>query len=588
MAAYKRIILFTFLMGSIFLVSGCYAGPEQSRKPSDDWGRGVLVGTDAIGSVAVAVDENSTDIHAIWPFGTQEGLSGVRYIQLGSDVTVNLERDVILSEGQIRGLHLLSTGANTFHLLWSTRINSASEWELWYAQMDTTGELLMEPLLVSDPEAGISDYSVVSDGDNGIIIVWENAHGDEIMLTGVSSQGERQVANRIVTKQGFNPDVAVDEHGQIHLCWQNDINYVYYAKVDDLVNSSFEPVRLTNILLGTGAALDGPFIGVADDFVYLMWSVLYQSGLEAGTAKTEYVTFPNGKPNELRNIAELAMLPIEVQPYQPVNERDGYSTWVPASYVNRTSPFIYKPSLVVNPESEMAVAVSMMQDYRLDAYIQIAVAILDDGEYKGYMVATRTESISSDPILVADNQRNLHLFWRDGFSKSKVFYTTTDPIKRAILDKPKLRDITTLVLSGGMESLAGVLLFPLAFPWMFPGLVLAVIWRMRRNDEDISERASQVVLAISLILYQLTKVFVFPTMVDYIPFSAWVDIPDLWRMPVRIIVPVLIFVAALAVSEKTRRGKKTPPSTLYYYFIVVIADTALTLAIYGVNFLGAY
>ena len=261
---------------------------------------------------------------------------------------------------------------------------------------------------------------------------------------------------------------------------------------------------------------------------------------------------------------------------------------MPASFAGSAGRFVYGPSVIHNPSGELALALAAQQQHRLDGYIQIAVAIMDEGKYKGYTFATRTQAISSDPVLAADGAGNFHLLWREGFAKKDVYYTTTDAETRAEVDRPTLRDATTLILAGGLEGFAGILLFPLAFPWIFPGLVLVVIWRLVRNDEDLTHRVSQVILVISLILYQISKVTVFPTVVDYVPFSAWTDIASGWEFPLRILVPLLIFGISIAVSERLRRRSKALPSTLRYYFVVVFLDMAMTLGIYGVNFLGAY
>jgi hypothetical protein len=310
--------------------------------------------------------------------------------------------------------------------------------------------------------------------------------------------------------------------------------------------------------------------------------------LEAGTARTEYITFPIGVLEEISNQGDIWVLPYEEPFFQPKDGEYSYSELVPASLINRTTPFVYAPSLIQNPRGEMALALAAQQEHRLDGYVQIAVVFLENGIYKGYSFATKTQEISGDPVLAADGDGNLHLVWREGFDEEAIYYTTMDAETRAIIDRPTLRDASTLILAGGLESLTGILLFPLAFPWLFPGLVLVVIWRLVKNDENVSFRSSQIVLAVSLILYQGSKILIFPTFVDYTPFSAWIDIADGWGTPLRIIVPLIIFAIAIFFSERFRRRGKGVPSTLRYYFVTALVDMLLTLAIYGVNFLGAY
>ncbi|MBT3713637.1 MAG: hypothetical protein HOG15_09830, partial [Anaerolineae bacterium] len=303
---------------------------------------------------------------------------------------------------------------------------------------------------------------------------------------------------------------------------------------------------------------------------------------------TEYITFPIGVLEEISNQGDIWVLPYEEPFFQPKDGEYSYSELVPASLINRTTPFVYAPSLIQNPRGEMALALAAQQEHRLDGYVQIAVVFLENGIYKGYSFATKTQEISGDPVLAADGDGNLHLVWREGFDEEAIYYTTMDAEPRAIIDRPTLRDASTLILAGGMESLAGILLFPLAFPWIFPGLVIVVAWRMIKNDENISFRSSQILLIISILLYQGSKILVFPTVVSYIPFSAWVDISAIWATPLQFATPILVLGIAIALSEYLRRRSKEIPSTLRYYFIIVLVDMILTLAIYGVNFLGAF
>lgn len=222
----------------------------------------------------------------------------------------------------------------------------------------------------------------------------------------------------------------------------------------------------------------------------------------------------------------------------------------------------------------------------MDGNIQIVVAIMADGEYKGYTVATHTQAFSSDAVLTSDAQGNLHLIWRDGYAGDTIYYATTEPDARAKLDRPSLYDVRTVILVGGMESISSILLFPLTLPWMFPGLILLVGWRLKRNDEDLTYKTSIVLLVIAILSYQMLKVLIFPTIVDYVPFSAWVDVPGGWQLPLRIGVPIGILGISIAIADWLRR--RSMPSTLRYYLAVVLLDTILTLAIYGVNFMGAY
>ncbi len=562
------------------------SGPAQTRKPSSDWGRGVPVGADASGTLGMVVEHDGSAIHLVWPFEVDTGITSIRYAQLGEDARIVAEKDVVQIQGEMRAPRIFMTQQELLHLLWSTRVDASQKWQLWYAQVDLEGTLQSDPKMISDASAGVRRFETAGASDGGFWVVWEETSSGDIHLTGVSANGEKQAQITSVAKNGSNPSIALGDDGQIHLAWLNNNNDLIYAQAD--ADFTFTPENIHHIPMGTGASLNGPKMGVSGGQVYIFWSILDQSGLEAGTARTEYVTFPLGAPEEVLGQDDIWVLPYEEPLFQPKNGNYSYSELVPASLINRTTPFVYAPSLIQNPRGEMALALAAQQQHRLDGYVQIAVAFMENGVYKGYSFATKTEEISGDPVLAADGDGNIHLVWREGFDGEAIYYTTIDPETRTLMDRPTLRDASTLILAGGLESMTGILLFPLAFPWLFPGLVLVIIWRLVKNDENISFRSSQIVLMVSLILYQGSKILVFPTFVDYTPFSAWIDIADGWGTPLRIIVPLIIFAFAIYISERLRRRRKDVPSTLRYYFITALVDMLLNLAIYGVNFLGAY
>ncbi len=578
--AIVSVLLFTFLL------VGCGSEPERARKPSEDWSRGLPLGTDASGTAAMVVDQAGEVIHAIWPVWSESGDVGLRYVQISQEAQIELDREVIQLSGRVRTPRLISAGDQHLHLFWANRAEGSKRWQLWYAQLDQQGDIQGAAVRLSPETSSVSQYEVAPDLNGGSVIAWEDTGSGGINFARISSSGEKQVGPACVVSQGIMPAVRVDSQGQVHLAWFEGIGDLMYQVLDTELPMPVDGTLIAHIPLGTGASLDGPAFGVTDEWVYVFWSILNQSGLEAGTAKTQYVVFPIGAPDEASIISDIGVLPLEKQPYRSDEGEFTYTQLVPAAYISRSSQFVYDPVVMQDQNSELAVALASHQQHRLDGYIQIVVAIMADGEYKGYTLATKTQAISSDAVLSADADGNLHLIWRDGYAGENIYYTTTEPDARAELDRPTFRDITTVILAGGLESAAGILLFPLAFPWMFLGLILLVVWRLIRNDEDLTNKISLVLLVSAIILYQGSKVLIFPTMVDYVPFSAWVDVPDGWQLALRFGVPVIILGIAIGVSEWLRR--KSAPSTLRYYLVVVIVDTILTLAVYGVNFLGAY
>ena len=157
------------------------------------------------------------------------------------------------------------------------------------------------------------------------------------------------------------------------------------------------------------------------------------------------------------------------------------------------------------------------------------------------------------------------------------------------MDRVALADFPNLILAGGLEALTGIMLFPFAFPWMAIGLVMMIILRLARNDEDVTQPLSKILVALALLAYQVSKTLFLPDMLVYIPFSAWLDIPEGLESVFRVVVPIVIIALGIIAAEWRRRSRiESPISSLGYYVTAVLVDTILTLSIYGVIFLGEY
>ena len=337
--------------------------------------------------------------------------------------------------------------------------------------------------------------------------------------------------------------------------------------------------------------MDGPVIGINEGDVYLFWSILRQVGLEAGTAISEYLVFPVNEP-AASSRGVIPILPVMEDLYMPYQGSLALTQFVPAPPEDyMTTDYILDPQTLARPASgAQVVAVSANQVLRLDAYAQIALCFFEEGVYQGCTIGTRTTEISQNPIIALDDSDNLHLIWQEGHVGKRIYYATTSPEAKSRLDRVSLDDLPTLFLAGGMEAITGILLFPFAFPWMAIGFVIMIGLRIARNDEDITQRLSQILLVVALIAYQISKLMLLPDILIYIPFSAWVDVPDGVGSVLKILVPLIIIGIGIFAADwrRRRRQSDSPMSSLGYYMTAVIVDTVLTLSIYGVIFMGEY
>jgi hypothetical protein len=367
-----------------------------------------------------------------------------------------------------------------------------------------------------------------------------------------------------------------------------DESNLNYSELEETLTLPIDGEVITNINVTPGNQLDGPYLGRTVNHIYIFWSILRQTGLEAGTAITEFLVFPKGKTNQIET-GLVTVYPMSEDRFQPYSGDLALSQIITKPTANYLSTnFVYDPQSNSSKNNTLVVAVAASQSIRLDSYIQIIINIFSDGEYLGYIMPTRTTQISERPHVTIDNHGQIHLVWQDGTTGRQVFYTTTNPEIRSRFDKVTISDLPDLILTGGLEAITGILLFPFAFPWMAVGFVLLVIWRLMRNDEDITYPVSRILLGISLLAYQVSKLLFLPDILVYVPFSAWIDIPAGMNSFLKIAVPLIIFGFGFVVAEWFRRKRLSPPSALGYYFLVILVDTILTLAIYGVIFLGEY
>ena len=568
-----------------WLLAACKAAPQRESKPSADWSRSVSVGNFVNGSIGIAVNGAGERVHLVWPANVGEG-TYLRYVQLDTQAQPVIEKNLEFP-GILRAPRLAAAGENELHLFWGSRPPGGKMWAIWYARLGTGGEFSNAPVQISQPEVGVGNYLVASDHQGGVVLCWERDTSGEIYLQHLDQNGSPLDGPVMLTSTGSSPAVWVNSDDNVYLAWQQEGSVVFArAALQDL--SAGDVTAIGDIPQGTGLSFDGPYLGVAGDWAYVFWSVLNQSGLEAGTGYTAYTAFPVDAPANLK-ANRLLLSPDEEQPYTAY-EGSFHLTQLapPAEAAWASTDFILSPSVMQGSQTgELAMAVAMNQAMRLDQHLQIAIGVFKDGQFVGYTLGTKTENISDDPVLFIDTLMNLHLAWREGAAGNSVFYATTQAQASAALERLTAGDIINAIFQGGMEGLVGVAFLPvIGFGWLLPGMVVVGIVKFFRDQDNLVAWYHWIPLIFALLLYHVVKLATLPTIASYVPFSAWVDIPARVGEPLRVIVPLLIFVIAFLVANRILQ-KKTQSAAVFYISFTLV-DALLTLAIYGVNFLGVY
>ena len=578
----KHLLIIAICILLVSLLIGCNSSAgEKGAKPSPDWSRSVPLGQAVVGSIGFAVDEEAQEMHASWL--AEDG--SIYYRRYSPTGELLLSNDLNFT-GQLRMPRLALAEDHQVHFVYSSRLAGGQVWQLWYSLLGEAGELLGKPVRISTAEMNVGDFSTAPDQQGGLLVSWNDLSGGKLYLLHLDAGGNILSDTHEIASQAEAPTLFVDSDGIAFISWISEGN-IFYSEIPLDQLSSVEGIPVVDLKIGTSDSLSGPVIGASDGWVYIFWSILRQSGLEAGSANTSFVSFPVGEAG-IQQPEPIWISPEEDQIYS------SYQGSLPLSQIAEppktaigTSDFIMRPYAVKEVGSEMVAALVARQNLRMNNQLQIAAIVLDEGEYQGYAFASKTQQISDDPVVSLDSSGNIFLVWRDGIARQNVYYATTDKTSISSIDQLNSTDIVNALLEGGTESLIGIAFMPfIGLGWMLPGLVIMGIWKMFKDQETVDEPQSWIPLIISVIIYYATKMATLPTMMTYVPFSAWIYIPVNWEQVLRIGVPLVIFLIAIFVAHFVRI--RYSDSTVVYYISLVLTDAFLTLAIYGVNFLGVF
>ena len=578
----KKSLLVVALLILLALLAGACQTREKGRKPSSDWSRSIPVGVLLRGDIDMITGSREEQlVHMVW-LQQVDDQELIHYVKLDSRAESLVDRDLELPDGSVRYPRIAETAGQNLHLLWSSRSEDVREWDLRYTQLDPAGNLVGDVKLLAAADQDISAYSRAPDAQGGIYVAWESEADGGIHGARISSAGDMVQEPMLLARQGESPFLAADGTA-VALIWF-DGGSMQYARWPDGNLAETAGEMVAEITLGTGQILDGPVMGIAGEWAYVLWSVYSSSGLEAGTAVAKYVAFPKEAPTKSSQNT-IRMSSAEETPYAPFESAYQISQLAPPADIRGSSGLVRQLSPAAAKEDELAIAVVVDQESRLDVITQVGLVLFKDGEYAGYQMAGKTDAFSQEPVLAVDRDGHLYIVWREGGRGSVAYFALTDEEGRSALSRMTGGDIASTAMSGGMEVIAGMLFFPLACVWIFPGLLLIGILHLWRGESELNRPLTIVVIVLSVIIAEIVKLAFLPTISSYVPFSAWLDIPSRWDDTLRLLVPVITLAIGLLVAIFVYRRNK---SGLLFAFVLIGVDALLTLAVYGVNFLGVF
>ncbi len=560
-------------------LTSCSVAPPRGRKPSRDWSRALYLGQFVSGAPSIVTEADGSRVHLVWPYQIRNTL-GIHYQQLDSLAEETVSTDMELADEHPRTVRLVPAGDGQLHLLWASRPNVQNLWSLRHVLLDGTGQMIGEIQQLTAPDRSIDSYDVTPAEDGGAFVVWDIRDEGGIYGLALDPQGTTQAPPLMISTEGEAPAVQRGAAGTYHIAWRTEQRFLYTTLFPGQ-SAPNTPTEVAQISSGTGISLYGPELGLSEGWVYVLWHQQRQSGEEAGTAHSEFIAFPMGHPSSPAP-ERINLYAIESPPAVPYSGSLPLAEMIRPASLQLRSDFIYQPSPLDGERGELAVAFTFYQQFRQDVRAQTATVLFSEGTEKGYQPASKTESLSQEAALSADAAGNLHMVWREGAARTQAYYATTNPAARALLDRLNKDDLVHATLQGAMEGLSGLAMFPFALIWLAPGLILLggleLVWNQDRRPKDVN----QALLGVGIIVYQATKLLLFPSILTYTPFSAWLDLPAGLHRMLQIAVPLAILGIALLVAVRIR--KRRTQSAVVFYAVAAASDAILTLIVYGVNF----
>jgi hypothetical protein len=568
----RKLARYGMLLAVMLTLGGCDVTSDRSDKPSPDWSRGLKVGVSPLNQPVALQIDGEGHVHLVWYTQTEEG-SKLHYAQLDDQAKVVMEKDLDIPLFDPHKPQLLLDRQGNMHLAFLAREEGAKS--PFHSLLGYDGEVLSEPTRLFPSTSGgeVEDYQMCLGQEGRIEFFWADEEG--IVHVGLDGRGEVISAPSLIVPQGINPSAQVDRSGTIHLAWVEETSSqgqtLHYAafQVPELVQGT----RLARTGKVPTAALYGPVLGLDMDNVYIVWALEHRAGLEAGTAQAFYVSFPLGSgqaplsPKRI-NIGNSGFV---TMPSVAGGQRDEV-----AATFNVYVSSGFKASFEQSKMVEMApVGVGVRPE------MQLAMAVLAEGEMQGYQLAAKTDSASLRPNLQADTASNLHLTWLDtaGFGRYDVYYASTSPEAKARLDGTRAKDVLSKAADLTFGMLSGLALLPLVVLWIFlPMLSLVLFYVFTGGAEELELRRVKVFLGMAIALYMGAKLVTLPSSLLYTLFLDQMS-PLLSSVLVSGVPLLILAVAVAAIIVYKRRAER---ATLFPAFLIFVAtDALLSLLIYA-------
>ncbi len=575
------------VVGLLFLLSACSNGAARWWLNAPDWSHGLPLQETRIGDpVALTLDDDG-GVYLLVVTAVNSQLSP-KIIALNRQGEQVWEQTLPIALSQPDQPVILWDG-KALNLLW---LSSSS---LYQAQVDTAGNVVMEPRLLSGEEM-VGDFDAAV-APNGRLTVWfAGARRDPGLyaLPADNLTGEAV----LVDADGIRPSLQYDNAGNLHGSWAHyppgygDTIY-FYAMYEGGV---FEAGRETAVYRSQPRPSDimtGPRLGMDNQHVYLVWNTSVRTGPEAGKTLTQYLTFPPGHP-ALFSGPQAIIVPGTSDldyAYEPDDGLAAGQRVLPIDVYPSTTAVTDAALLTTNqPAPEMAVAFDVLIQYEFRKERgQIGIMYLQNWQVNGYQLLSFTPNASVMPTIISDADGYLYLTWLERADSGgfQVYFASTAPDLVEALSGVTTGDLARISREAAFGLLSGAVLSPIlvALWTLLPMLVLFITSILRRGQPGKRVFVGTIIsLLLAIAVYWMVKLATIPSIRSYVPFSAWVPGIPVWlQAPLQIGVPIMTTLTGIAAAWYFTYRRKSD-SILNFLFIFAAVDGLISMSIYGFQF----
>ena len=590
----KNLVRVVILALSAMMLASCGSTQESLWLKSDEWSRGVYIGeTRLISPVSfVTGADNSTFFLLV---DLNEETSNYSFDLVRLDSKTNALDHKSISVGVLQSMkqpQIIREGNDSFRLFWV-----ASE-GMYTLVVSEEGEPVSEPVLLSGEDA-VSSYDLAEAPDGSFTLWYAGSRRSPGIYALSAYDGSAQ--REVIDPDGMIIRLRYDKSSKLHTAW---VHYPFGYEKTEAIYGVYDPATgefstafsaLFPLEIGPIISLDDLALGVDDSNVYLFWATNIHAGPQAGIIEANFETFPIGVTFQARSRYSISVPTIYSLEFNDL--ADDLKTGPRVSMDGLNAPMSAKIQdfrTNVSPAGEVILAVRSPAEHQWrKTREQVNLIYFDNGSLSAYQPLTFTTTVSTFPNVVNDQNDYVSITWleKSSSSLSTVYFASTDPQMISRFETVSAGEALYIVYTVGFGMLIGALLAPIAAGvWLLPPLaVLALFSFIRRLfPAKIEGYVSAVALIAAVVTVWLIKFAIFPLMVEYVPFSAWVpNIPVILGDVLRIGVPVFtLLVSSLIAWHFTYRRDNS--SSLYFIMIYIGVDALITTSIYAVLIYGTY